>query len=417
MESSTVLIIGLNWPEPKATAAGTRMMELINCFLHWQCKLTFASTAKETERSAALQELGIEKQLILLNDESFDSFVEGLKPDIVIFDRFIIEEQFGWRVAQYAPEAIRILDTEDLHSLRHSRKMALKQNELFNLSYWTQNEVTKREIASIYRCDLSLIISSYEMELLQEHLEISDSLLLHLPFLLDTIKEIKAGSWLPFEARKHFVFIGTGKHTPNTDAIHWLKREVWPLIKAQLPETELHIYGAYLPESIMKLNDPNTAFLVHGWVEDIDKVLSQARVNLAALRYGAGLKGKIVRAMTLGTPSAMTQIAAEGIFDNTLSKASGFDKEAFVEEAVGLYRNKTDWESRQRKGVDIINKNFNKEQLQAALKLKLEDLQHHKEQYRANNFIGGMLLHHTMMSSKYLAKWIASKNAKNNAAG
>ena len=77
---------------------------------------------------------------------------------------FITEEQFGWRVAENCPDAIRLLDTEDLHFLRKARQEVVNKNQELNLF----SETAKREIASIYRCDVSLIISEFEMQLLQE---------------------------------------------------------------------------------------------------------------------------------------------------------------------------------------------------------------------------------------------------------
>ena len=73
-----------------------------------------------------------------------------------MFDRFMVEEQFGWRVAEQCPNALRILDTEDLHCLRKGREKAIKDQALFDKSYLF-NDISKREIASIYRCDLSLL--------------------------------------------------------------------------------------------------------------------------------------------------------------------------------------------------------------------------------------------------------------------
>ena len=116
------------------------------------------------------------------------SFKE-LNPEIVLFDRFLTEEQFGWRVAKNSPNALRILDTEDLHSLRSVRLEFQKNKITASIADWNQAEITKREIASIYRCDLSLIISSYEMDLLLKEIKIDEKLLLHLPFMLDSIEE------------------------------------------------------------------------------------------------------------------------------------------------------------------------------------------------------------------------------------
>ena len=90
----------------------------------------------------------------ILNDSGFDAFVKKLDPNIVLFDRFFTEEQFGWRVTEFAPNALRILDTEDLHSLRQVREQLFKNNIPFTVEKWLQSDVTKREIAAIYRSDL-----------------------------------------------------------------------------------------------------------------------------------------------------------------------------------------------------------------------------------------------------------------------
>ncbi|SPZ87777.1 Uncharacterized protein conserved in bacteria [Sphingobacterium multivorum] len=121
MKEKKVLFIGLVWPEPTSSAAGFRMMQLIETFINRSYQITFASAAAKSPYSAPLQSLGIQEQTIVLNSNSFDEFIAQLKPDIVVFDRFMVEEQYGWRVAQHCPNALRVLDTEDLHFLRQAR--------------------------------------------------------------------------------------------------------------------------------------------------------------------------------------------------------------------------------------------------------------------------------------------------------
>lgn len=201
MNSKQVLILGLNWPEPKATAAGIRMMQLVHWFLDQQFQITFASTAALNDYSANLTALGIEQRQIQLNDPSFDEFVLNLNPNIVVFDRFIMEEQFGWRVSECVPKAIRILDTEDLHSLRSYRqKTDFRDNET-ELGEWLSLDISKRELASIFRSDLSLIISEFEINLLKDTLKVDHNLLFHLPFMFDKLTESTTQKWLPFEKR------------------------------------------------------------------------------------------------------------------------------------------------------------------------------------------------------------------------
>ena len=112
------------------------MLQLLETFIAYGYEMTFASTAAKTEFSLDLDHLGITEVSIQLNHSSFDDFLVKLKPDTVIFDRFMVEEQFGWRVAEFAPKALRILNTEDLHSLRKAREEAVKKEREFTLDQW-----------------------------------------------------------------------------------------------------------------------------------------------------------------------------------------------------------------------------------------------------------------------------------------
>ena len=158
-------------------------MQVIELFDEEGYDITFASTANPSARSVKLEEMGIRVENILLNCPSFDSFISKLKPDIVLFDRYTSEEQFGWRVADHCPDAVRILDTEDLHFLRKARQEAVKENIPVTKAYLF-TDTAKRELASILRSDISLIISEVEMELLQTTFGIPNGLLYYLPFLV-----------------------------------------------------------------------------------------------------------------------------------------------------------------------------------------------------------------------------------------
>ncbi|AEM72162.1 putative glycosyltransferase [Allomuricauda ruestringensis DSM 13258] len=405
--SKKLLVIGYVWPEPNTTAAGCRMQQLLEAFISFGFQVTFASTASKTEYSLDLQQMGIRETPIQLNHSSFDEFVKELSPDMVLFDRFMVEEQFGWRVADCAPNAIRILNTEDLHSLRKAREEAHKKKECFTLQHWKNHPITLREVASIYRCDLSLIISTYEMEILYATLNIPTELLCHLPFMVGKTTE----QWPSYIARKGFVSIGNGKHAPNVDAIKVLKQEIWPQIRKQLPEAEMHIYGAYLPQQLNEMHSPKTRFHVHGWAEDVDVVLKKAKVLLAPIQFGAGIKGKLLDAMKIGTPSVTTSIGAEGMhgdlpWNGTITNA--WDK--FAQAAVDLYQNPTAWENAQRQGSELLQTFYDKESLQTRLKERLQQLSEALQTHRTQNFIGKLLQHQTMASTKYMAKWIEAKH-------
>jgi len=413
ISANTLLIIGFVWPEPTTTAAGCRMLQLIDFFHTQNYDITFASTATKSEYSIDLSAFNIKTENIVLNDSSFDDFIKKLNPEIVLFDRFLSEEQFGWRVAEFAPKALRILDSEDLHSLRQLREKLFKSDSAFTISKWLQSDITKREIAAIYRCDLSLIISTYEMDLLMNEVKMDKSLLLHLPFQLEKIDNTKITNWPNFNVRKDFICIGNGKHSPNVDAIVWLKNEIWPMIRKSLPKVNLHIYGAYLPEHIRQMHNPKAGFYVEGWAENVAKVMKQSRINLAPLRFGAGIKGKLIDAMQCGTPSITTSIGAEGIHGEL--PWNGWitdDTESFANAAVALYNNVSDWRQSQENGVAIINAFYDKVTLDKKLSDKIQNLKNGLTAHRETNFFGALLRHQTLNSSKYMAKWIEAKNTK-----
>jgi len=405
-----LLVIGHVWPEPKTTAAGGRMLPLLETFISFGYKVTFVSTAAKTEHSMDLEHLGIVTAPIVLNHSSFDDFVQKLEPDVVIFDRFMVEEQFGWRIAEFVPNALRILNTEDLHSLRKTREEAHKKGTVFSVQSWKDHPMTLREVASIYRSDLTLMISSYEMDLLQQELNIPDALLLHLPFMVDPILPKTVKEWPNFDARKNFVCIGNGKHAPNVDSIKVLKNMIWPIIRKSLPEAQLHIYGAYLPQQVHEMHDPKTGFHVEGWAENVVDVLQKHRLLLAPLLFGAGIKGKLLDAMQNGTPSITTSIGAEGMHaDLPWNGSIADDWQVFSEAAIELYQNKEVWATGQKNGVILVNSLYAKKKLQDRLEWHLNEASENLRLHRTQNFIGKLLQHHTLASTKYLAKWIEEK--------
>ena len=405
-----LLIIGFVWPEPNSSGAGTRMLQLIELFLKQGWKITFASAASDSEFMFDVTSLGVEKVAIAINDSGFDDFVKALQPTIVLFDRFMVEEQFGWRVAEQCPNALRMLDTIDLHSLRIARQKATKEEAEFHLDD-LYSDTAKREIASILRCDISLLISEVEIELLQKHYKIDSSLLYYLPFLVNAIDEETTQDWLPFEERKDFIFIGNFLHEPNWNAVQYLKESIWPLIRKELPDASMQIYGAYPSQKVLQLHNTKERFLVLGRAENAFEVVSKARVVLAPLRFGAGAKGKLIEAMQCGTPSVTTSIGAESMHgDLAWSGIIADEPEAIAKVAVTLYQDQNLWKQAQLNGIVIVNHRYEKSLFENDFIAHILSIQNSLKQHRNANFMGAILLHHTTASTKYMSRWIEAKN-------
>ena len=175
-----ILFIGHVWPEPSSSAAGVRILQLIESCIEENYEVHFFCAAQKSEYSTDLNSLGVFTEQIHLNDASFNQQLAVIDPFIVVFDRFMTEEQYGWRVLEVCPSALKVLDTEDLHFLRKSRQLAVKAKREVRFEDYISSGA-KREIASILRCDVSLIISSEEIKLLQDEFNISSKLLFLLP--------------------------------------------------------------------------------------------------------------------------------------------------------------------------------------------------------------------------------------------
>lgn len=386
------------------------MMQLLEYFLTHNYSVTFATTAIATPYSEDLEANGITVRKIELNSPLFNDFIKELSPQVVLYDRYMMEEQFGWRVTQTCPNALTILDTEDLHFLRQFREKRSKDPSIPG-SALRSSDLARREIASIYRCDLSFIISEAEMDLLKKEFHIPENLLLYLPFMQEKIPSEEIKKVPVFDERKDFISVGNFKHAPNIDAVHFLKKEIWPLIHKKLPGAHMHIYGAYPSPAILKLHDPSLNFLVKGRAEDAPEVVKNSRVSLAALRFGAGLKGKIIEAMNCGTPVVTTEPGAEGI--NTFSREKltiARSPEEFAEAAVALYTSKENWCKAAENGYSLVNLLFNKKHYHGILSSKIKEIRDHLDHHRSENFTGAMLKHHYSKSTYYLSKYIEMKN-------
>jgi len=396
-----ILIIGKVWPEAKSSAAGTRMMQLIHFFFRQKCEVVFASTAKKSGFEEDLEKLGVETHSILLNDASFDTFLQHIKPSHVVYDRFMTEEQFGWRVRKYLPDAFEILNTEDLHFLRDARKTAFQKSKQIDISQ-IRTETLFRELASIMRCDKTLLVSKVEKELLEKHYQVSPTQLIYYPVLIDQVMHPTPS----FEERVDLLFIGNFFHAPNWDALLYLKQDIWPELRKQLPKAKLHIYGAYASEKVRNLNNEKENFIVHGRVEDALLVTKKIRLSLSPLRFGAGIKGKILEALACCTPFVTTEIGAEAMLDKQFDFCVSKSTSDFIKKSVQLYNDKQSWIKAQELGCKLAENKFNYLDFEESLKIEMLNSKKNKNK----SIVEQLLDFHGNKHYTYFSKWIANKS-------
>lgn len=394
-----LLYIGANWPQPWVTAAGLRTFDIIKSLIKIGYQVEFFTIKKpNVQQIKGIKTLDIRFGYLQANNDRHFQYI-AKNPDVCIFDTARIEEMFGHKVYEYFPNCKRIIDTQDLHSLRLQRKKAVEEGksmeEVVKLQLDWKDEMTCREFASILRSHSVITSSTYEIDLISKVFPHVNSV--WLPFFYDD--EMIAKNRVDYTSnneRQHFVWIGNFMHEPNVDALEFMVKNIWPKIHAELG-CEFHIYGANCPKED-KFSAPGV--VVKKTMGSI-KTLGKYRCLLSYLRFGAGIKGKITDSFFYGLPVLTTSIGAESI-----SPFPGFvedNPEKFSNLAIKLY-NSPDLYSYQQQAFDLISAKFSKSANEGSLEKHLKLSTSHP--------IQNILFSETIRSSVYFAKYIEMKTNK-----
>jgi glycosyltransferase involved in cell wall biosynthesis len=351
-----------------------------------------------------LEAQGFATRPIVLNDSSFDHWLADLRPDCVVFDRLMTEEQFGARVWEVHPQAVQVLDTVDLRFVRELREQHGAEPP------W-QGEGLLRELAAIHRCDLTWVVSDFEERLLTQTLGVPAEKVVLSRFSPEVQLEPR-----PFAERRHFVSIGNFRHRPNWDSVLWLHREIWPKVRARLPLAEVHLYGAYPPKEASALHSPERGFYFHGPVESAVSTLAQYRVNLAPLRFGAGIKTKVIDGWASGTPCVGTPIAVEGMCAGLPwggLQTQGYDPSEFAARMVELHEQPTLWEEASQRAQRLLSEQYSAGPIEQDIRESLRRCAEEQEARRARQYVGQLLRMAQHKATLYFSRWLELKERAN----
>ena len=223
---------------------------------------------------------------------------------MVVMSRHYVAVKHIDAVRSFAPRALVVFDTVDLHFLRTERQAELEGSAVARAAARAKRD---EELALIRKADVTLVVSPFEQTLLAEL--VPDARVM----VLSTIHELLPGG-KPFAEREGLVFIGGFQHPPNTDAVLWYAREILPRVREALPGAKTYIVGSNVPANVRALATED--FIVTGYVPDVTSYFTGCRASIAPLRYGAGVKGKINLAMSYGLPVIATTPSIEGMHLN-----------------------------------------------------------------------------------------------------
>ncbi len=236
----------------------------------------------------------------------------------------------------------------DLHFLREMREFELtgEPDLLKSSESWKEQE--KRLISMV---DCAYYPSQIEVDEVVKGFP-GASIKAIPAYLFDNVEEVERD----FKARKEIIFVGGFGHRPNVDAVLWFAQEIMPkLAEHNLGVT---IIGSNAPDEILKLGSKN--LIIRGFVtdEELRDYYNNSRLVIVPLRYGAGIKGKVVEAMYHGVPIITTSVGAEGIKGIESVVVVKDDAEEFADAIISLYNDTDILEKMSKKYSSYIQHHF-----------------------------------------------------------
>ncbi|MEK7728901.1 MAG: glycosyltransferase [candidate division KSB1 bacterium] len=171
----------------------------------------------------------------------------------------------------------------------------------------------------------------------------------------------------------YLAFTGAMDYLPNIDAAFWCAREIFPLLRASLPELEFYIIGGNPSRKIRKLHDPQRGIHVTGYLPDLRPLLKGASVFIAPMRIARGMQTKILEAMACGVPVVTSAQAAAGIGARVEEELLIADTAGdYARQTLRLLRNDEERERLRRNAQTFLRAHFDWEKNLAVLENLLE---------------------------------------------
>jgi GT2 family glycosyltransferase/glycosyltransferase involved in cell wall biosynthesis len=299
-----VLFIDACTPTPDQDSGSIDSYNLMKVFINMGWAVSFIpedNYAYMNKYTPMLQRIGVQ-MLYHPHVKSVDEHITvyGQSYNLVMAFRPMVTAKHIDNLRLKCPNAKIVFNTVDLHFLRLEREGLLKKDQALLKQ---SKELKELELALMKKADLTTVVSSVELRILEE---MGVNKVVHLPFS----REIRPSN-VPFEQRTGLIFVGGFQHTPNVDAVHYFVAEIMPEVRKAIPGVVFNIVGSNTPQTIKDLACEDV--IVHGFVENLEPLLDSVRLNMAPLRFGAGTKGKVVQAMASGLPTIGTSLAFEGM--------------------------------------------------------------------------------------------------------
>jgi GT2 family glycosyltransferase/SAM-dependent methyltransferase len=370
-----VLVIDHFVPMWDRDAGSLRMFYIMRALIEQGARVSFMAEnlAAIEPYTRTLQRMGVE---VLYGHLDVNAELVTIGPYLtaVILSRPHPASRWLDTVREYAPGATVVYDTVDLHWLREARKDALAATSAEAVSAVNGSvdssalgprakALRELELAMIRAADMTLVVTE------SERIQVEHDVPGVATMLIPTIHEVDRNV-LPLEDRAGVIFVGGFMHPPNVEAAIKLVRDVMPIVWQELGEVRVTIIGANPPPAVSALASPLVD--VAGWVENLQPSLDSARLLVAPLGYGAGLKGKITQCLAAGLPVVTTSVGAEGLEGLDRCTLVGDDPAKLAAHVVRVYRDDQLWRELSTAGQALIEEHCSLEVIAGRLATLLE---------------------------------------------
>ena len=365
-----ILIIDHYVPQWDCDAGSRTMLHFIKLFVRQGFQVTFWPDNLYRDRPYAkpLQDLGVE---IIYGPQYVGGF-EAWYSQVSEFVPYTLLSR-----PQIAEKYIDFIDRRrskvlfyghDLHWKRLEKQWLIDRSETVRTEMETMRELEERICG---KSDVALYPSASEVETLQAR--------------MPGVKAASVPAWFfddaDFEAMRsrlarslsrdhaHLMFVGGFQHTPNIDGLLWFATEVWPLIKAGCDAVQLTIAGSKPPPSITSLVATDRSITVAGHISDaaLDRLYSRASLAIVPLRFGGGVKGKVIEAFSKAVPVVATMVGMQGIDDAETLCFTADDPKAFAESVLSCLNGSAHVQSKVEKAITFLENHYSLRSLAESL--------------------------------------------------
>lgn len=363
-----ILVVDHYVPHHDQDAGGKCTYMYLKLFVKMGLKVTFIGDNfyRHEPYTMELNQMGIE---VLYGNYYYNNWQEWLRENCHYFDYIYLQRphiavKYIDLVKQYSKAKI-LYFAHDLHHIREYREYEMTKDpkKLASSENWKKIEYDLFE-----KADVGHVVGTYEQEIMQK--AFPNKPIRNIPLYIydDLLSDINKD----FSNRHDILYVGGFGHPPNIDAVLWFAKEVFPLIVQKHSDIKWHIVGGKVTKEIEQLASQN--IIIEGFVSDeyLENLYRTCRMAVVPLRFGAGVKGKVVEAGYFQIPLVTTSIGAEGLNIEDGSMAVEDDGNGMADLICSIYQDFPKLKQMSDNGKKFIRKNFLLSEAERVIKLDMD---------------------------------------------